>query len=154
MFSYRNVFLRISARFEGLEFHHIARDSNQVADLLARIGAKCDPVPKNVFLERLFKPSVMWEGSAESSKVTAANSVLPLIDESNDDIVGGSVMEETPSAHKVMAVIAPWTETFLAYLIRKELPKDQTEARRLVRQSKAYKIHEGELYQKSPTGVL
>ena len=53
-----------------------------------------------------------------------------------------------------MAVIAPWTEPFLAYLIRQELPKDQNEARCIVRPSKAYKVHEGELYKKSTTGVL
>jgi ribonuclease HI len=70
--SYRNAVLRILARFEGLEFHHVVRDSNQAANLLARIGAKCDPVPKNVFLERLFKPSVTWEESSENSKSTAA----------------------------------------------------------------------------------
>ena len=53
-----------------------------------------------------------------------------------------------------MAVIAPWTEPFLAYLNRQELPEDQNEARCIVRRSKAYKVHEGELYKKSATGVL
>ena len=32
-----------------------------------------------------------------------------------------------------MAVIAPWTEPFLAYLTRQELPEDQNEARYIVR---------------------
>lgn len=59
---YRNAVIKMSARFEGLEFHHVARESNQAADVLARIGAKRDPVPPNIFLERLFKPSVVWEG--------------------------------------------------------------------------------------------
>ena len=53
-----------------------------------------------------------------------------------------------------MAIIAPWTEPFLAYLNRQELPEDQNEARCIVRHSKAYKVHEGELYKKSATGVL
>ena len=53
-----------------------------------------------------------------------------------------------------MAVIAPWTEPFLAYLNRKELPEDHNEARRIVRRSMAYKVHDGELYKKSATGVL
>jgi hypothetical protein len=48
------------------------------------------------------------------------------------------------SAHEVMAAIAPWTEPLLAYLLRKELPENQTDARRVIRQSKAYKVHEGE----------
>ena len=53
-----------------------------------------------------------------------------------------------------MAVIAPWTGPFLAYLNRRELPEDQNEACCIVRCSKAYKVHEGELYKKSATGVL
>ena len=53
-----------------------------------------------------------------------------------------------------MAVIAPWREPFLAYLNRKELPEDQNEAHCIVWRSKAYKVHEGELYKKSATGVL
>ena len=46
MAAYRNAVLKISARFEGLEFHHVARESNQATDILARMGAKCDPVPR------------------------------------------------------------------------------------------------------------
>ena len=53
-----------------------------------------------------------------------------------------------------MAVIVPWTEPFLAYLNRQELPEDPNEARCIVRRSKAYRVHEGELYKKSTTGVL
>ena len=64
MVAYRNVVLKMSARFEGLEFHHVARDNNQAADMLARIGAKREAVPPNIFLERLFKPSVSWEGES------------------------------------------------------------------------------------------
>jgi hypothetical protein len=75
---------------------------------------------------------VTWEGSVDSSKITASKSGSLPIDKSDDDIVGGSVMEETPSAHEVTAIIAPWIEPFLAYLIHKELPEDQTEARCLV----------------------
>ena len=62
MAAYRNDILKMSARFEGLEFHHVARENNQAADVLAPIGAKRDVVPPNIFLERLFKPSVVWEG--------------------------------------------------------------------------------------------
>ena len=62
MAAYRNAILKMLARFEWLEFHHIARESNQAADVLARISAKRDPVPPNIFLERLFKPFVVRQG--------------------------------------------------------------------------------------------
>ena len=140
----------MSARFEGLEFHHVARDSNQAADILARMGAKRDPVPPNIFVERLFKPSVVWEG--ESGSTSTDPNTPP--DSKLSDIIEGSTTEITSSAHEIMVVLAPWTEPFLAYLNRKELPEDQNEARCIVRRSKAYKVHEGELYKKSTTGVL
>ena len=79
---------------------------------------------------------------------------MPLDSEQSFDIIGGSGTEITPSDHEIMAVIAPWTEPFLAYLTRNELLDDQTEARHVVRRSKAYKVHEGQLYKKSTTGVL
>ena len=70
------------------------------------------------------------------------------------DTIGGPATEITPSAHVIMAIIAPWTEPFLAYLTRQELPEDPNEARCIVLRSKAYKVHEGELYKKSATGVF
>ena len=51
MVVYQNAILKILAQFEGLEFHHVARDSNQAADILARMGTKRDPVPPNTFVE-------------------------------------------------------------------------------------------------------
>ena len=150
MAAYRNAVLKMSARFEGLEFHHIARENNQAADVLARIGAKRDAVPPHIFLERLFKPSVAWEGEPANNSPDPA---APL-DAEQSDTIGGSANEITPSAHVIMAVIAPWTEPFLAYLTRQELQEDQNEARCIVRRYKAYRVHEGELYKKRTTGVL
>ena len=60
MVTYRNAVIKMLARFEGLEFHHVARESNQAMDVLARMGAKRNPVPPNIFLERLLKPSMVW----------------------------------------------------------------------------------------------
>ena len=45
MAAYQNAVLKMSARFKGLEFHHVARENNQAADILARFGPKCDVVP-------------------------------------------------------------------------------------------------------------
>ena len=114
MVAYRNTVLKMLARFEGLGFHHVARDNNQAADVLARIGAKRDAVPPNIFLERLFKPSVLWE--EESGNNNPKPTASPNTEHS--DTIGGSANEITDSAHEILAVIAPWTEPFLAYLIR------------------------------------
>ena len=108
MAAYRNAVLKMSTRFEGLEFHHVARENNQAANVLAHIGAKRDPVPPNIFLERLFKPSVVWEGESDNTS-TDPNS--PPGSEPSD-IIGGSATEITSSAHEIMTVVAPWTEPF------------------------------------------
>ena len=150
MAAYRNAVLPMSARFKGLEFHHVVRGNNQAAEILARIGAKRDPVPPNIFLERLFKPSVVWQGETDNTSIDPTTTP----DSEHTDIIGGSATEITLSAHVNMVIIAPWTEPFLAYLNRQELPEDQNEACCIVRRSKAYKVHEGELYKKSATRVL
>ena len=98
----------------------------------------------------MFKPFVVWEG--DTGKISPDPTTTP--DTEYSDTIGGSATEITPSAHVIMAVIALWTEPFLAYPTRQELPEDQNEARCIVRRSKAYKVHEGELYKKSTAGVL
>ena len=97
MAAYRNAVLKMSARFEGLEFHHVARESNQAADVLSHIGAKRDPVPPNIFLERLFKPSVVWQGESGN---TSPDPIIHPDSEHNTNIIGGSATEITPSAHQ------------------------------------------------------
>ena len=53
MVAYHNAIRKMSARFEGLEFHHVARENNQAADILARIGAKRDAVPPPTSFEEV-----------------------------------------------------------------------------------------------------
>src|SRR4051812_17962198 len=55
MAAYRNAVLKMSARFEGLEFHHVVRENNQAADVLARIGAKRDAVPPQHLLRKIIQ---------------------------------------------------------------------------------------------------
>ena len=119
MAAYRNAILEISARFEGLKFHHITQESNQEADILARMGAKRDPVPPNTFVERLFKPSVVWQSESGESNT---NLITPPAAEHSADTIGGPDIEITPSAHDIIAVIAPWTKPFLAYLNSRSSP--------------------------------
>ena len=75
------------------------------------MGAKRDPVPPNSFVERLFKPSVVWQ---DESSNASPDPIIPPDSERNPDIIEGSTIEITPSAHVIMAVIAPWTEPLLA----------------------------------------
>ena len=102
MTAYRNAVITMSARFEGLEFHHVRMRSNQAADILARMGARREPVSQNTFLEWLFKPSVKWQGDTEPSKQTEEPTpelITPPAIEPDEEIVGGSELEETSLTH-------------------------------------------------------
>lgn len=69
-------------------------------------------------------------------------------------IMGGSGLEVTSLAHEITVVITSWTEPILDYLLRKELPEDHIEARRIIQRATAYAVHEGELFKCSITGVF
>ena len=47
-----------------------------------------------------------------------------------------------------------WRTLYLDYLLRDTLSMDKTEARRLARRAKSFVLVEGELYERSHTGIL
>jgi hypothetical protein len=53
-----------------------------------------------------------------------------------------------------MMVEVMWMQPYLAYILNKTLPKHVVEARRIVRQSKAFAVVQGKLYKKSISGIL
>lgn len=98
MVAYRNAIMQLLAWFDSLEFHHIQRDSNQAADTLARLGTRREPVPKNTFLERLFKPSVklqIGQGPVTETEGFDPGTMIPLEVEQDDDVMWGSEMDST-----------------------------------------------------------
>ena len=51
-------------------------------------------------------------------------------------------------------VITPdWTVPYIAYILRRELPEDEEDARQIVRRSKAFTVIRGQLFRESATGV-
>jgi ribonuclease HI len=49
---------KLKKYFHGLEFHHVVRDLNVVADVLAKRGSDRVEVPGRVFIHELIKPSI------------------------------------------------------------------------------------------------
>ena len=76
MAAYRNAVLNMSARFEGLEFHHVARENNQAADILARIGAKRDAVPPTSFWRGC--SSHLWYGKGNPAITARTQPQYPI----------------------------------------------------------------------------
>jgi hypothetical protein len=101
-----------------------------------------------VFFEEIFKCSIK---------------IKPVIDPALATRLGAKQSGPTPAARtedlskemaKVMLIEAVWTNPYLAYLIRGELPKDTIHRRQIMRRSKAFTIINGEICKRSTIGVL
>ena len=133
MTGYCNAVRKLEKKFEGLELHHIPRLKNQAADDLAKIGSKREAIPSNVFLEHIRSPSVQ-----EDPFIEEAPQPKSATDPTEVEIpaVVDLVME-------VLAITPDWMIPYIAYILRKELPEDEEEARQIVRRSKAFTVIKG-----------
>src|SRR3954468_16374794 len=66
MASYRFLVQQISGYFEGCEFHHVPRASNETTDALSKLGSTRQAIPLGVSLEHIRKPSIMPSPESES----------------------------------------------------------------------------------------
>jgi hypothetical protein len=80
--------------FNGLEYLHILRGKNKVADELAKLGSSRAMVPTGVFLEELHEPSI----SKDLAKATKAAESSQETPPPNENIT------ESP---KVMEIVTP-----------------------------------------------
>ncbi|XP_072146582.1 uncharacterized protein [Setaria viridis] len=58
MDAYYGEIQKLDAYFDGLEFHHVPREHNVIADILSKLGSKHAQVPVGVFIQDLWKPSI------------------------------------------------------------------------------------------------
>ena len=54
---------------------------------------------------------------------------------------------------EILVITPDWTVPYIAYLLRKELPEDEVEARQIVHRSKAFTVIGGQLFRESVTGI-
>jgi ribonuclease HI len=161
MEAYCDEVWRLEDKFYGLELNHIARRYNETADELAKIASERTTVPPDVFSRDLHQPSVKINDVPEPEEA----SVQPEVPSAEPE--GASAEPEVPSAIKEEALpvkgeqngVAPdpnWQTPYLEYLLRGELPLDNTKARRLARRAKSFVLlgDEKELYHHSPSGIL
>jgi hypothetical protein len=62
MAAYCQAVWDLERKFHGLELHHVLRDYNKAADVLARTASSRSPVPHGVFTSDQHAPSVRAEG--------------------------------------------------------------------------------------------
>ena len=48
-------------KFYGIEYHHMVRDQNQLANHLSKIGSSSAAIPPGIFVQDLFTPSIKEE---------------------------------------------------------------------------------------------
>jgi ribonuclease HI len=138
MIAYRDLYNTLEGSFDGCELRHIGRESNEEADMLANLGSTGAQFPPGVFLERIEHRSIKEKRAPPASTAPAKNKVPST--------------EDPPV--EVLLIEPTWTQPFLAYILRGELPDDITESRRVTRRSKAYTVINGELYKRSISGMF
>jgi ribonuclease HI len=62
MAAYCQAVRDLEDKFHGLELHHVLRDYNKAADVLAKAASSRSPVPHGVFASDQHQPSVREEG--------------------------------------------------------------------------------------------
>ena len=49
---------KLEGKFYGIEYHHVVRDQNQLADHLSKLGSSRAAIPPGVFVQDLLAPSI------------------------------------------------------------------------------------------------
>ena len=122
---------KLEGKFYGIEYHHVVRDQNQLADHLSKLGSSRAMSLLGVFIQDLPAPSIK-----EDRKV-----------------------KEVPPAEQLVLVVpspvTDWREQFIKYLTSANVPIDKTKTECLIHQSKHYVLVDDNLMRKSAKeGIL
>ena len=147
MVAYKEVYNELEKLFDGCKVNHISRLSNDEADILANIGSQCLAIPPGVFWEEISERSTKAKTQPKKKEKLEKNSGALTTSKA-------SISKDEEKSHEVMMVQVPWMQVYIAYILRKEIPEDPVEARRVIRRSKAFTVIKGELYKRSISGVL
>ena len=96
-----------------------------------------------MFLEHIHTPSVQEDPFTEEAP-QPKSATDPT--EVEVPVVVDLIME-------VLVITPDWTVPYITYILRKELPENEEEARQIVCRSKAFTMIKGQLYRESATGA-
>lgn len=117
--------------FVGYQVDYVERKQNEAAEALSRLGSERKPVPPNVFLDVLTKPSVQTPTEQDIAEPDPEPALIAAI-------------HATPS----------WVVPYLDYKNRGILPSDEILDQQIVRKSKSFVLINGELHRQSPADVF
>jgi hypothetical protein len=117
--------------FDGFEVQYVPLLDNCDVDHLVWIASSRAPIPPDVIVERLFKPSVKLEES-----ISKIGSELMVIDD--------TTLQPTYD----------WMIPIKAYLDNQSPSEDNTEVKRIAHRSRMYHLIDGVLYQHGANGMM
>jgi hypothetical protein len=137
MDAYYTEIRKLEGHFEGIEFQHVPRNNNIVADVLSKLGSCRALVPAGVFVQDLRKPSTK------------------LLDPDNPE---KSSKDQNPAPHRDVLKTEKeddWRKPFIEFILDQLVPDDKTERERITRRSANYVVIGSDLYRKATsTGIL
>jgi ribonuclease HI len=122
---------KLENKFYGLEFHHVVRDNNIVANVLSKLGSTRAQVPVGVFIHELHATSI-----PEPATTTT---------------------DPTPpqAGREVMMIDVDWRQPFIDYIREQKVPTDKKLAEQIICRAKSYVLVGDKLYRRGTTsGVL
>src|ERR1041385_7098769 len=131
MAAYRREVEGQAGFFVGYQVDNVDHRQNEAADALPRLGSQRKPVPPNVFLDVLTKPSVQPPTEQDIAEPDPESALVAAI-------------HATPS----------WVVPYLDYKTRGILPQDEILARKIVRRSQFFVVINGELHRWSAADVF
>jgi ribonuclease HI len=135
MAAYCHAMHDLEGKFHGLELHHVLRDYNKAADVLAKTASGRSSVPREVFASDQHTPSVSAEGEKPP-------------EEAESEVVA---IDQPPELN---LKDLDWQFPILEWLVEGKLPTDQTEAWSIARRAKVFVLIDGELYKCGAASIL
>jgi ribonuclease HI len=165
MEAYCNAVRALEDKFYSVELNHVPRRYNEEADELAKIALGCITVPLNIFARDVARPSVNLEPTPSNQEEPSAatsdpTGVEPMDEDPSNEAFVLSLLEGYGADEAKAMDIEPvpraenWRDKYIAWMDRRELPPDRSEARRIARMTKSFTLVDGELYKRAATGVL
>jgi len=149
MDAYCKAVRRLEEKFDGLELNHVLRKYNEAADALAKMASEQATIPPDVFVSDLYKSSVDYKDDGGSDPPPGSSGHDPGVSVAHEP--EAMDIETKPPAQDNSP---DWRYPLLQRLINGTLPLDQAKARCVARRAKTFFLLDGEMYKRSPSGIL
>jgi ribonuclease HI len=115
MHAYCAEIRKLEGHFEGIEFQHVPRNNNIVANVLSKLGSRRALVPAGVFVQDLRKPSIK------------------LLDPDNLEQSSNDQNQAPPRDVLMTEKEDDWHKPFIDFILDQLVPDDKPERERITR---------------------